>query len=345
MNVKVIRFAPVLTVGTLALAYACGSDKPSTPTQPTPTPTLATPVANAPTGGVQIDSVRPTLEVKNAVATGTVGTVKYQFQVSEEDGFPGDSRTVSSDPVDQDGSGTTKWQVPQDLIPNKTYFWHARATNGTITTSYSNTESFKTQNRGLRNGQTVFDPLTNGQTVGTQIGGTFVSGRGWQAINLTDGIDYDIPTMRSGSLEFDITGVQSDEPGPYDIGMKFYSMGDGSAWDFTGFRNGPYKASLDKKSGRVYAGESGVVEHIFRVVNDDNRTKTGQRVWHDAQTYHVKLVWGSGHVRCTIDNDVIADENYGGDYAPANHRIELGCRPRTETLKGAIWSNVVIGPR
>jgi hypothetical protein len=42
---------------------------------------------------------------------------------------------------------------------------------------------------------------------------------------------------------------------------------------------------------------------------------------------------------------VIADENYSGEYAPANHRISLGCAPRTETLVGAIFSNVRIQPR
>jgi hypothetical protein len=172
---------------------------------------------------------------------------------------------------------------------------------------------------------------------------------GWQPTSYGDFINYDIPTMTSGSVEFDIVGVDPDEPagadGAYDTGLKFYCMGDGNAWDFWGFRNGDFKASLDKKSGRVYDGESGVIEHIFRIGDDDNRTKTGENDWDDTATYHVSLQWGSGHVTTKIGDMVIADENYSGEYAPANHRISLGCAPRTETLVGAIFSNVRIQPR
>jgi hypothetical protein len=123
-------------------------------------------------------------------------------------------------------------------------------------------------------------------------------------------------------------------------------MGDSNEWDFNGFRNQPFKSSLDKKSGHDYPGEDGVVEFIFRTYfDDDNRVKTGMRDWHDAQVYHMKVIWGYGHVEAWIDGDQIANEDYGVEYAPPNHRIALGCPPRTETLVGAIWSNVKIAPR
>lgn len=348
-KLRMSAFVPVVAAAAV-YAAACGDSKsPAAPTPPPApaavTPTLSAPQAVTPVATEQLETVRPRLEVKNAAATGNVGSVKYRFEVSELDQFPEGSRTVVVDDVPQ-GAGDTTWiDLSVDLIPNFIYFWRARATNGTITTDWSKLESFKTQNRGFRNGQNIFDPLLTGNSVGDVGGGRFIPGQGWQAVNLSDFINYDIPTMPSGSLEFDITGVESDEPGPYDIGMKFYSMGDGRQWDFLGFRNQPWKASLDKKSGKVYRGESGVVEHIFRVFNDDNRTKTGQHVFHEADKHHISLVWGQGHVVARFDNETIADEHYGGEYAPPNHRIALGCSPRTETLKNAIWSNVVIGPR
>ena len=100
------------------------------------------------------------------------------------------------------GAGTTSVLVPSSCIPGKLYHWHARASNGTITTSYSTTESFRADNRGFINGQTIVDPLTNGQTVAHERhGGHFVSGDngGWQADGPGDSLDYNIPTCSSCS--------------------------------------------------------------------------------------------------------------------------------------------------
>lgn len=350
-GMRQLRYLGIAALGATALTVAC-KDKPLTPTPVTTTtttssvaPTIAAPAAKSPVGGQQITGLRPTLEVENAKTTGTIaGDVTYRFEISERDDFPTGSRTLSAEGIAQ-GDGTTQWTVPNDLIPGFLYHWRARATNGTITSDYSMRETVKTENKGFFKGNDIFDPLTNGQSVGSVIGGHFVAGQGWEADGLGDAIDYDIPTMTSGSFEFDVIGVEEDEPGPYDIGHKFYCMGESFAWDFWGFRDGPFKASLDKKTGRIYAGESGVLEHIFRVYDDDNRTKTGQMSWDEDHIYHIVLEWGNGRVINTVDHAVIADESYGGQYSPGAHRISLGCRPRTETLRGVRFSNVRIKPR
>jgi hypothetical protein len=342
-------FGCVATAALLAAAAACGKSSPASPSKPNQqTAALAAPVTQSPKGGTQIQGLRPTLIVANSVATGDVGAVTYRFEVSETQDFPVGSRTVAKDGVVQ-GNGTTSWAEDVDLQPNFAYYWRARATNGTVTSGWSTVETFKTENVGFRDGQNIFDPLSNGKTVGAQGGGMFVPNLGWQPTSYGDFINYDIPTMSSGSFEFDVVGLDPDEPagadGAYDTGLKFYCMGSGDAWDFWGFRDGDFKASLDKKSGRVYDGESGVVEHIFRVGDDDNREKTGENDWDDTTKYHVFLQWGNGHVVSKIGDMVIADETYGGEYAPANHRISLGCAPRTETDISLIFSNVRIQPR
>ena len=97
----------------------------------------------SPIGGATIGDRRPTFSVKNAAATGNVGTVTYQFEVSEMDSFPANSRTSSAAGIAQ-GDGTTNWVPPSDLLPNAVNYWHARATNGKITTDWSRTETFKT---------------------------------------------------------------------------------------------------------------------------------------------------------------------------------------------------------
>ena len=149
MKLKIRLLTAAFASAVLAFAMACGSSSqsPSTPS-PTPTPgpggtSLAAPAPMSPIGGATIGDRRPTFSVKNAAATGNVGTVTYQFEVSEMDSFPANSRTSSSGDIAQ-GDGTTNWVPPSDLLPNAVNYWHARATNGKITTDWSRTETFKT---------------------------------------------------------------------------------------------------------------------------------------------------------------------------------------------------------
>jgi hypothetical protein len=140
-----------IAIMSAAALAACGSKKPLTPTTPSDTqssnnssaPTLAAPAAKSPVGGALTDSRKPSLTVTNAAASGNVGTVTYQFEVSEVNSFPADSRSSSVSGVAQ-GDGSTSWQPPSELIPGFTYYWHARATNGSITTDWSKTETFQT---------------------------------------------------------------------------------------------------------------------------------------------------------------------------------------------------------
>jgi hypothetical protein len=106
--------------------------------------TIGAPTASSPIGGTTITGSRPTLVVNNASITGTPGTVTYRFEVSDQSGFPADpARTFSVDGVAQ-GSGTTSGVIPRDLGPSVLWYWHARATNGTVTGAYSATETFRT---------------------------------------------------------------------------------------------------------------------------------------------------------------------------------------------------------
>src|SRR5438045_3845436 len=121
---KIVRPIGLALAAAVAITVLACSGKQTTPTNPTPTPvavTIAAPAIKAPSSGVQLDTLRPTLEVTNAVTTGTVGTVTYHFEASEQDTFPAGSRTFVADGVSQ-GSGSTSVIVgPSDLIPHLIY--------------------------------------------------------------------------------------------------------------------------------------------------------------------------------------------------------------------------------
>jgi len=82
--------AVVCILGVFAAAAGCGSKgspaAPSASPSPVVTMKVETPVLKSPTSGLQVDTLKPTLSVGNAVVAGSVGTVTYEFEVSEMDG-------------------------------------------------------------------------------------------------------------------------------------------------------------------------------------------------------------------------------------------------------------------
>jgi hypothetical protein len=340
-----------LALVVVALASCAGKESPAAPGA-----ALSTPTAKSPVGGAQTQSLRPALEVNNAVATGSVGVVTYRFELSEASDFPVGSRTAAMDNVAQ-GTSSTSVLPPSELQPGKLYYWHARASNGTMTTSYSTTESFKADDRGFINGQTIVDPLTNGQTVAHERhGGHFVTGDngGWQADNLSDSLDYNIPTCASCRVEFDVTNFDRSTP-PEDIDQKWFSMGDGSTFDnIFAFRDHPWKMHVEKRSG-----DAGAIKLIWRRGCTDSESCDNLDnfkvpiAWEPSKVYHFTLEWGSGAMSVKVCEwngtscgaTVYSATSGTGTYAPPNHRIELGTRPRGETLIGARFRNLRVSPR
>jgi hypothetical protein len=105
---------------------------------------LSAPTATSPVGGQLVTVARPPLTVSNATPAGTLGAVTYRFEISDQPTFPNDAaRTFALDGVAQ-GSATTTGTVNRDLGSDVLWYWHARATDGTVTSAYSATETFRT---------------------------------------------------------------------------------------------------------------------------------------------------------------------------------------------------------
>lgn len=171
-----------------ALTAACGSDS-GTPTTPTTPATLTQPAIETPANNQQLDTLRPTLTVRNATST-QAGTRTYEFQISDSTGFTsaltshvaGFAATVSTTGVAEGAGGTTSFTPPQDLQPTTLFYWRARAIQGATTGPWSETGRFRSKLVGFMRAGELYDPLVHGETVGERVGSTtFVPGRGFSS--------------------------------------------------------------------------------------------------------------------------------------------------------------------
>ncbi len=95
------------------------------------------PVATSPSG--KITTNKPEFKVTNGAISGTTG-VAYRFEVSAVGDFSNLMALVSVLP---NGSGTTTMTMGE-LPYRSTYYWRVRASDGTVESPYSNTQTFTT---------------------------------------------------------------------------------------------------------------------------------------------------------------------------------------------------------
>ena len=348
--------------GMIALTLACS--KASVPTSPTPsgatdgaaaadgsTLKIGAPTLTAPANGfaASAGSTDPfTLTLTNLTGTYATFTVIYEFDIRNPAG------TLVWNPKVTAGSGSTSTAVsPSVLVADTSYTWRARATFGTGIGPWSTTRTFRTAIAEGFFGQTVVDPLTNGKTYGKQKGGRFVDG-GWQPTTLQDGIDYDMPTLSSGTIEFDITNNGQQEGQAFAADLKFVSMGDSPSFvGFGQFRDTPWKMHL------VQRADNDGLEIIWRNGGTNPTGNPGDHrikmtccgpPFKSTNVTHFRVRWdNTGYdIEAGTNGGPLIDymsDGFGGiQYAPPNHRISLGCYPRSETIPFSIYRNVKIRP-
>jgi hypothetical protein len=205
----------ILPLVLVSVVTACGGGD-SSPASPSGVP-LTKPSVDAPAEGAQLDSLRPTLTIVN---TSSSGTRTYEFEISDNAATgPGNAfttRTLVSPAVAEDPSGKTKVTIGQDLQPSTRYYWHARVVQGSSTSDWSEARSFKTKIGGFNRPGALFDPLVNGETIGT-IGGsnniTWIPGQG---IRLNDALAYVVyalpQVVLTGELSVEVTGLGPGGP-------------------------------------------------------------------------------------------------------------------------------------
>jgi hypothetical protein len=257
----------------LALAVAC-TKQSSTPSAPSGAiaangeanadgsilkatiPTLQSPI-----NGARIPQGQPvTLLITNSTTPFTTAVaLSYRFEVTTAAGAVLESTVVGG------GAGTTARTVAAQLDGDATYQWRARPEYQGIAGPWSGRQSFVAPaNDGYIRGTELFDPLTNGKTVGT-IGGsrnvTFVPGQGIRTNDDLAYVVYELPqTYSSGEMSAEVTGLG---PGGAPGKARILSMLD---------RLGAIASSSKYSFNVQYRGVNGVPENCitWKAVLGDN---------------------------------------------------------------------------
>ena len=349
----------------LMLTAACGEKK--TATAPTPAaPTVQAPALEAPATDTQLDTLRPTLSVRNASSDQT-GARTYEFQVSDSNSFstanasnvPGFVSSVTATGV-AEGSSVTTWTPSQDLQPTTVFYWRARATQGTTVSAWSATGTFKSKLVGFNRAGELYDPLIHSETVGELVGSTtFVPGKGIQINNGVSHVRYRLTqTVQSGEFSMDVEGLRANAPGDK---AKVFGMSDGQG----DFITNDYRVDIQ------YRGTTGVPPNAiqWRVIYGDAddldvryEPDTAKRfasvfMLNPATTYHWKFTWGSSIRLVMKEGGVSGNTLYDfgmasprGRYNPPQHYAYLGApvgRSGNESasIAGTIYRNVWIANR
>ena len=205
-----MRFPLMAAMGVLAAAIACG-DKSPNPAAPSPAATAAGNAAAGPSGetlkvpapplvspanGARLSDFDIVLKLNPVTAKfADVSTFAYRFQLLQGSNVIRDFRT----------STTTHW-TPEQLESNTTYGWRARAELGADFGPWSDTWTFTTPDKpkGYIAGNELYDPLTDGKTVGIVHGSiTFIPNVGARFNSLSSYIEYPSAANAHGRAVFD----------------------------------------------------------------------------------------------------------------------------------------------
>ncbi len=366
MNIRVrISWIPLVLI--TLVAAGCGSDTPAAPTTPTVINVTA-PGLDAPADHEQLETLRPTLTVRNATADAQ-GTRMYEFQISDNSNFttstapvPGLAVTVGKTNVPEGSGGKTSFTVDQDLQPTTLFYWRARAVQGSSTGPWSPTATFKSKLVGFNRAGELYDPLIHGETVGDRIGSTeFIPGKGIKLNTVTSYVRYLLPqTIQNGEFSMEVEGLRANGSGDK---AKVFGMQEGQD-DYITNR---YRVDIQYRgvvgfppnaiTYRVLYGDDPCCKY-----EPDTDTRFRSVVMLDPTiVYYWKFTWGreNGEVRTLLREAGIDGTktlyNVGvrtpdGHYQPSPHYAYLGAPTgrsgaESASIPGVIYRNVWIGSR
>ena len=274
-------------------AVSCGGSKSATPITPTPTTTpppvtatLTAPAHVTPADDAQTSTLQPELTVVNATSSQS-GVKTYEFEVSSASDFT--AIVVSTDNVAENANGQTAWTVFRPLQGTTRYWWRARIKQGSSIGPWSTPTRFRSRIEGFNRPGELFDPLTNGSTVGTLVSATLLPGQGVRLDSLGSRVTYTLPqNLPEGEFSVLATGLNSNSEGD---STKLFSMQQGS----TDMTTNPYRATIEKR-------DHGTITFRF-IAGDVNARADSARedyVFNPSALYFWKFTWGNGFARLVV---------------------------------------------
>jgi len=358
----------------LALEVGCSQDpeSPESPVSPTPIsgatgagPNGETLKANAPTPQSPVNGAQPDTLVLTAGKSsgsfdqGLSGSYTYEFQIMNA----ANTLVCASSHVPGGAGSSVSWTPTCSLDFDANYTWRVRATTqnpaGQMANGpWSSTASFKSPvGAYISNAPELFDPLTDGKTVGTRVGATqFIPGKGIELMTHESYVTYTLPrTLEVGEFSLMATGIDEGSPGDK---SKVMSMMEGGG-DIT---TNDYRMTVEKR-GRLYPDPGAVT---FRIISGDSRHESGRvndgnRVvvpMNDETWYFWKFSWGNNRATLEVREGsptgrtiYSSSVGMGGFiYRPTEHRLFLGAPtgragPQDATVPGMIIKNVWVSGR
>ena len=342
----------------LAVAIAC-SNSPDTPTTPSSSQPAASdkaadgstlkvsaPVPQSPINNAQPDSVS-FVATKSASTYNSSTPLSYQFEIKNAAG----ANVCGSPTVVGGGTGSTVTYTPTGctLEFDTTHTWRVRAGINNDRGPWSATATFKAPAGGYIRDNEVFDPLTNGRTVGEIIGPvTFIPGVGVRLEDFTSHIRYRLPrTMVTGEFSIIVTNMATNTEGDK---TKVMAMSEGLSDLITNER----RMTIEKRGDPEGIVAWRLISHSDQidtegaerefVAFDPNQAYLWTATWNGV--FNVRVQRG-GSTGPTIYNKGKA---YNGAYDPDPHYAFIGAPvgrsgPSAATVPGMIVRNVWISQR
>lgn len=300
------------------------------------TVTISAPGIVSPNGQTPVANNPPTLTITNVtVSDGSAPT--YTFQIAADQAFANILRQVTG--IAQ-GSAQTSW-TPNSALEGGTYFWRARAVAGSTSGPFSGVAQFVVSGGGAvgpGETQVVFDPLTNGMTLGERSGGTLTD-QGWRINTNADFIRYEVPAVTNGYVQWENLGLTPR--GANDASHMLFGMWDPSAG---AFRQNPFRVHVQK----LWNNPHNPPFMRFRWISQGREHEAGHNFtsWNPGQVYEFRVDWGpsgaANTARVFLDGVEIMTIGYNRTYAPNTHFIELGIGERGESVIDAVYRNFLV---
>jgi hypothetical protein len=343
VNISHTRIAVVCFSVLAGFAVACSSSSPSEPSGAVRTDgvgagpsgetlKVGAPELLAPANGTTLTSASTvTFTVGRISGKHASFPVTFEFDIAKQGGPQIDNTRLV-----QAATGNSSFTMVRELEINTAYTVRVRATFNNLVGPWSPVSVFRSPDipqpymRLNGAGTEIFDPLTNGKTVGTIFGPTqFIPGVGLKLIDHSSHVTYALPAnLQAGELSIMITGVDEGSPGDK---SKVMSMQEGpEEFDIT---DDDYRFTAELR-GRSYNPAGAVTFRIITGGGDENVFDATRLPvnFTDTRWYFWKFTWSTGSARLEVREDsptgpilYSQSRNTGTHpYRPTPHLVHLG---------------------